>query len=320
MTIADELETVLRAAGLTGFVHAAEIGQGRTTGGVDLRGGERVVIASVFKIAVSVAFHAAVADGDLDATERRVVGAGYRRGGVGIGGCRHDVDAALEDLAELMMTLSDNAATDVVIDAVTLPRVRRVLQDLGLTETAIAGRTIDEMEQEERELRLMGAPVPSDDPVDPWRDVPDELLLRLSTLAPATARTYSTPRDVTRLVDAIWTDRAAPATACAAVRGTMRRQVRANRISSGFDATYGIAGKTGTLEGVRNEAAVITTPRGRQFAVAIFTRSDDAAAHNPRHDLAIGTVARLCVDHLSSVVPHPDAATGRTPHAPARTH
>lgn len=298
--ISNRLEEAFAAVGVEGFVYAHEIACADPSQSVDLRGSERVVLASVFKIVVSVAFARAVDAGRIDLGAPVTVSSDYRRGGAGIGGCKHDVQASLGDLAELMMTLSDNAATDVVIDSIGMPAVHQVIDDLGLTDTAIAGRTIDELDVEERELRAMEVPGLASDREDPWDGVPEELLLSLSTVNPVTTRTYSTPRDVVRLLDAIWTDRAASPAACAAVRQTMARQVWSHRLAAGFDGRYRIAGKTGTLEGIRNESGVITTPDGRSFAIAVFTRSDKAAAHNPPHDAVIGLAARLSVDHLCS--------------------
>lgn len=294
------LEQTFSEAGVVGYVHAREVGISAPWPEVDLRADERVVLASVFKVAVAVAFACAVEQGRLDPAMPAVVTREYRRGGSGFGGFEHDATAALGDLAELMMTLSDNAATDVIIDAVGMPAVQQVIDDLRLADTAIAGRTIDDLAREEQELRAMGVPGLSDAPKDPFAEVPAEMLLKLSTVDPGTALTYSTPQDMTELLDAIWTDRSGPPAACAAVRATMSRQVWSHRLSAGFDSTYQVSGKTGTLEGIRNEVGVVTTPEGRSFAVAVFTRSPDPAAHNPAHDTVIGAAARICVDHLSS--------------------
>jgi beta-lactamase class A len=43
---------------------------------------------------------------------------------------------------------------------------------------------------------------------------------------------------------------------------------------------------------------VVTYPDGRQFAVAVFTRSDSLTDRNPALDAAIGQAARLAVEGL----------------------
>ncbi|WEK12973.1 MAG: serine hydrolase [Candidatus Microbacterium phytovorans] len=81
-------------------------------------------------------------------------------------------------------------------------------------------------------------------------------------------------------------------------RGVLSRQVSAQRIPSGFPPEVAVAGKTGTLEGIRNEASVVTYPDGRSIAIAVFTRSLDIRARNPEADRALGEVARLAAEAI----------------------
>jgi beta-lactamase class A len=61
-----------------------------------------------------------------------------------------------------------------------------------------------------------------------------------------------------------------------------------------------VAGKTGTLPAIRNEAGVVSYPDGRRYAAAIFTRADSLVPRQPRIDAAIGAAARIAVDYLRS--------------------
>jgi beta-lactamase class A len=103
---------------------------------------------------------------------------------------------------------------------------------------------------------------------------------------------------MTTLLSAIWTDEAGPPEACAFVRDAMARRENTQRLASGFGAEIQVAGKTGTIPFVRNEAGVITQPDGRRYAVAVFTRSDSLAARNASVDAAIGQAGRLAVEAL----------------------
>lgn len=295
--VASEVDAALAPAGLTGYVYAKEIG--RVDGPeVCLRADEDVVLASVFKIVVAIAYARAVDLGTLDPSQPTTVTSLYRTGGVGTGGAMHDVTISWRDLAELMMTLSDNAATDILVDRVGDDSIQRVISDLGLARTRISGRCLDEASIEDRELRAMQVEGLSPDRENAWDGVPEDFIRTLSTLDPAHSAMVSTPRDIGRLLEAIWTDEAGSAEACATVRGLMARQVSAHRIGSGFDHPVQLAGKTGTLEGIRNEASVVSMPDGRSFAVSMFTRSDQLAARNPKHDRAMGEAARRAVEHL----------------------
>ena len=102
------------------------------------------------------------------------------------------------------------------------------------------------------------------------------------------------------LLQAIWTDRAGPPQACAAVRAAMGQQLARQRIASGFGSSVAVAAKSGGLMGmVRNEAGVVTFPDGTAYAVAIFTRNDTAADCEPAAvDASIGRIARALIHRL----------------------
>ncbi|MEU5850252.1 serine hydrolase [Saccharopolyspora shandongensis] len=291
--IREEIEAVFADAGAKGFLHAREVG---VPGGLDVSAGgdHPVVLASVFKIPVAVAYAREVVAGRLDETERTKVTARYRIGGIGTAGCADDVEMSWRDLAHFMLTMSDNAATDVVYHRVGQEAVDRVLGDLGLARTRLIGCCED-----------LSASVVADLGGNPGSDL-EALLLgeatpeQLDKLAVRDPErtTSSTPREMTALLDAIWTDRAGEPDACERVRKTMAQQVWPHRLSSGFPSGVQIAAKTGTEPGIRNEAGVVTLGDGRQFAVAVFTRAHTLEDRLPAVDASIGKAARLAVDHL----------------------
>lgn len=290
--IADEIEAVFAEAGARGFVHAREIGvpDGPEVGvGAD----DPVVLASVFKIPVAVAFAREVAAGRIDETERTRVTARYRIDGIGTAGCADDVEMSWRDLAHFMLTMSDNAATDVVYHRVGQEAVDRVLADLGLARTRLIGCCEDLFASVIADLGAQ----PDDDLGAVFAAATEEQMWKLAVLDPERT-TSSTPREITALLDAIWTDRAGDPAACERVRTIMAQQIWPHRISSGFPAGVAIAAKTGTLPAVRNEAGVVTHVDGRRYAVAVFTRAESLADRQPAVDSALGEAARLAVDHL----------------------
>ncbi|MDL9980970.1 serine hydrolase [Microbacterium candidum] len=279
-------------AGADGFLHAREIGVDGDAE-VDCGADEPVVLASVFKILVLTAFVRAVAAGQLDPTERTTVTARYRTGGIGTAGFSDDVQASWRDLAQNMMTMSDNAATDVVYHRLGADAVDRVIADLGLQNTRLIGccedlfaSVVADLDGEDGDDldELLGAAGP-------------ERLLGIGALDPART-SASTPRDITTLLTALWTDTAAPAEACAQARAIMAQQIWPHRLTSGFPSGVQIAAKTGTLPTWRNEAGVVTYPDGRQYAVAVFTRAHTLAERQPRVDAAIGQAGYAAVERL----------------------
>ncbi|MGO9887291.1 MAG: serine hydrolase [Solirubrobacteraceae bacterium] len=115
-----------------------------------------------------------------------------------------------------------------------------------------------------------------------------------------TRGTRTTATETVMLLQGIWTDRAGPPQACAAVRTAMARQLTRSRIASGFGAAVTVAAKSGGLMGIaRNEAGVVTFPDGTAYAVAVFTRNGSIAAPDPaKVDACIGRIARAAIDQL----------------------
>lgn len=287
-----EIAAVFEAAGAQGFLHAREIG---TADGpeVAVSADDPVVLASVFKIPVAVAYAREVAAGRLDETERAKVTTRYRTGGIGTAGCADDVEMSWRDLALFMLTMSDNAATDVIFHRIGQEAVDRVFTDLELRRTKVIGSCEDLFASVAAELGID----PDADPEAALGAATPDQVWKLSVLDPERT-TSSTPREITRLLNAIWTDRAAVPQACEQVRSIMAQQIWPHRISSGFDSEARIAAKTGTLPAVRNEAGVVSFPDGGRYAVAVFTRAFSLADRQPAVDAAIGKAARLAVDHL----------------------
>ncbi|MCT1479235.1 serine hydrolase [Microbacterium sp. p3-SID336] len=292
-----EIADVFARAGAVGFLHAKEIG---VTGGpeVAVRADEPVVLASVFKILVLVAYVRAVEAGALDPRERAIVTARYRVGGVGTAGFADDVEASWRDLARNMMTMSDNAATDLLFHRLGADAVRHVADDLGLEATRIVGCCEDLFASVVADL----GGTPDSDLDELLAGATEESLWALQAIDPLRT-SASTPRDITTLLDAIWQDRAAPAAAAATAREIMAQQIWPHRLSSGFPSGVRVAAKTGTVPAWRNEAGVVTYPDGRQYAVAVFTRADSLAERLPAVDASIGRAAFAAVEHLRTLTP-----------------
>ncbi|MGH3239656.1 MAG: serine hydrolase, partial [Spirillospora sp.] len=188
--------------------------------------------------------------------------------------------------------VSDNAAADVVLERVGRDAVNATASALGLggTVVEVSGRELHETLLADAEAASVA---------DVWAKLDDPAVRsRLRALDPArTSR--STPRDMTRLLSAIWRDEAAPPENCAAMRRLFGLQVWPHRLSSGFPYDdVVVSGKTGTLPTLRNEVGVVEYPDGGRYAVAVFTRSSLPVAVLPQADAAIGTTARIAVESL----------------------
>ncbi|ROQ78303.1 Beta-lactamase regulatory protein BlaB [Streptomyces sp. ADI92-24] len=292
-TAEERIRAAFDEAGVEGFFLAREIDGDRTIG---VSADEPVVLASVFKIPVALAYAREAAAGRLERTERLAVDARYRDGGIGTSGCADPIEMSLRDLVHLMLTMSDNAATDVVLARVGLDTVNGLLRELGLERTHLVGGCLELISSL---LADLGASTEAEAHAK-LAALGPERIMELSVCVPELT-TRSTARETAELLARIWRDEAGSAVACAEVRAVMAQQIWPHRLGSGFDDSYRLAAKTGTLPGWRNEAGVIEHPGGGRWAVAVFTRSDTPDLRNPRADRVIGQVARLAVDELRSL-------------------
>ena len=286
-TAARRIDAAFRGLGLTGRLHAVDLATGRE---VAVAADAPVVLASVFKVALVTALYRRHDAGELDVTDQVHVGE-RSAGATGVSAMADPVRLSLRDLAYLAIAVSDNGAADVLFDAVGDDAVSALLAELGLDRTRIPHRCRDMADALVADAGADGVDaVPARLQADP------RLLGALRVRDPARTNA-ATAREMTALLAAVWEDRAAAPASCAAVRRLMRLQVWPHRLASGFpDEGWSVAGKTGTLPGIRNELGVVEPPDGSRVAVAVFTSADSPAPSLPQADRLIGTAARIAVD------------------------
>ncbi len=94
--------------------------------------------ASIIKVPVLLEFYRQAADGVLDPNEVHRLHDEHKVGGSGILQFLSDrVELTLEDWAKLMINLSDNTATNYMIDIVGMDNVNSLLEQLGFMDTRL---------------------------------------------------------------------------------------------------------------------------------------------------------------------------------------
>jgi beta-lactamase class A len=298
-----EGERRLEELGLSGSGYAAPVAGGT---GIGFNADELVAPASVVKIQVALAVECGIAAGAIDGAAARILSPESRTSGpVGVSLMRDEVRMSLRDLVVAMLTISDNAATDELIDVVGLAEINAVTRELGLEQTVITATLRDTLDEIAAELGFgsYDALVAR----DPAKGAPssEEVVAGLHTSAALDPRrgTRTTAAETVRLLQAIWTDRAGPPDACASIRRAMCQQLTRHRIASAFAPPVTVAAKSGGLLGVaRNEAGVVGFPDEAAYAVAVFTRRRPGTTVNPALiDTAIGEIARDLIDQLRAL-------------------
>ena len=297
MSAEDRIRAVFADAGCTGWLHARRCDDSAAE--LCVGGEERVVVASVYKVALLIAFCRHVDAGRIDPTARLTVHpADCTPGPTGIAVMHDEVTMSLRDLATSMMTVSDNAAADVILGETGLGAVEELLDELGLTRTRIVGGTADLHRSLVRDTDTHTtaeafATLAHND--EAWS---------VSAYDP-TYTSATTPREMTGLLRALWAGRVLSVEQTEFVRSVMRRQVWPHRIAAGFPhRSVSVAGKTGTIGVIRNEVAVVEFPDEHPVAVAVFTRAARADPELPVVDAAIAETARIAVTELRRPLSH----------------
>jgi len=288
MQTANELQDRLD---LTAYVHAVDLATGAEVG---LRADDSVVAASVFKVPVLVEVCRQVAAGEHAATDRidLPTEAFAVLGPTGLSVTSDAVSLSLRDLYLSMMSVSDNRATDVVMDLVGRDRINATMVELGLPGTVLEGDCGHLFTQLHEDLGLG-----PEETLTESDAMLSQAVLGTRPLDPDRSN-RTTPSETTRLLSRVWTDDGIPAAACAEARRVLGLQVWPHRLRSGFSDGVTVSGKTGTLASVRNEVGVVEFSDGGRYAVAVFLRMARPAGVAPDVDRSIGTLGAAAVAEL----------------------
>lgn len=103
--------------------------------------------ASVIKIPILITVLKAVEEGSLNKSDKYEVTKEVQVPGCGaLGYMNPGVEVTLEDLSTLMIILSDNTATNMLVDIVGIDSVNEVISTMGLKNTRLERKMFDEEE------------------------------------------------------------------------------------------------------------------------------------------------------------------------------
>jgi beta-lactamase class A len=226
--------------------HALRLADGES---VELRADEPFPTASVIKVALCCAVLELLARGEADL--RQVVALPPPEERVAGGGILKQLELAelsLRDAIELTITVSDNVATNALLDVCPTEQANKYLRGLGLSQTRILG------------------------PVD------------FARIGPGLEGGIgiSTPREQTRLFSALAQEQILTPELCRYLIGVLGRQHFVDQLPrwlpwNPYAQYHGrrqplmVANKTGELDGIRADAGLLMHSDRGTVAVAIFT-------------------------------------------------
>lgn len=233
----------------------------------EFRGDDRVPTASTIKIAVLIEAYARVAEGKAKWTDELVLNKERKVGGAGILQEFSDgLRLTLRDAATLMMVLSDNTATNLVIDVLSADAVNARMETLGLKDTRLmrqvfGGGISAEGKKEENKRFGLG------------RTSPHEMVTILEKLERGEIVSPAASKEILDLMKREQ-----------GTNGIWRNQWRVSK-----------ATKSGALDALRSNIGIIYHPRGR---IALAITCDEM----PEPIWSVDNPAMLLMSRLSEIV------------------
>jgi beta-lactamase class A len=272
----------------------------------ELHGGAEVLVnadetfptASVMKVPILVALYRQAEAGRIDLDRRITFEARHLVPGSGVlQDLAFGLQPTVKDLATLMITVSDNAATDMVLDLLGLDTLAATLRDLGLARTTIPLTTRGIL------YSMVGMDLANPEHTYDLfleRSKAGQIDWNSRALADE-GNNVSTPREMGRLLEAIERRTALGEASCAAMLDIMKRQKYDTIIPLHLPAGTPVAHKTGSLRGVRNDVGIVYAPDG-PYVIALFAKrlADQVAGAD-----ALAAISRAIWEGYVGPIPAP---------------
>jgi beta-lactamase class A len=256
-----------------------------------------VPLASVIKVPLALVVLEAIARGEIDPAAPIVVDPARSVGSTGISAFRFPATVAVADLVLMMLSVSDNASADVLIELVGGEAINEAVRRWGCAgirfrhplqrmhdsaHRAAAGKVALALElaiQSDRTGRHVI------EPLDPGH------------------ANVGTAADLVTLLQRVWRDEISEPAATVELRRLMGMQMFTHRLASDLRSdAIRVSGKTGSYLHLRHEIGVVESVAndagGARVAIAALTRTGRPAAIAADVDLAIGDAARTAFEEL----------------------
>ena len=237
---------------------------------VDLTSGERIghlesasfPTASAIKLAIVYELFKQADEKRIDLEEKVTLDRRQAVGGTGVLVEMGTPTLSIRDYAVLMVTLSDNTATNVLIDRLGMDRIAARMQGLGLNATKLRRHMMD------------------------------------TAAARRGDENVSTPDELVRLLEAMHGPMTGPARTGHYLMGEaidLLKKPKENRLRKGLPEGVASADKSGELEGVRVDAGIVFA-KNRPYVLCVMTTFLKDEAEGER---AIEEISRVAYEYFS---------------------
>ena len=237
----------------------------------NLNGDRLFPTASVFKVPVLVGFYRQAERGALSPEQQVVLTERDKVPGSGIlKELSEGLSVSLRDLLSLMMIVSDNTATDLIVGRVGFENVNATLDELGLHRTRVVRYCreilfdlvgVNDLPLEEMTMGIFGELSEAREYGGSWSLGVEE-------------NDVTTPNEMSGLLELIVKGEAAGRESCDEILSVMVKcQTGQYRVPKYLPTKEVVLQrKTGSLPGIRNDVAVVTVKSsGDQYVISCFT-------------------------------------------------
>lgn len=256
--LADQIAALTGGFNGTVSIYAKNLDTGRDFA---INADAKVRTASTIKLPILCTLESLVAAGTVSWSLPVTVRAEDQVSGSGVmGELTPGATLSLRDVATLMIIVSDNTATNLVLDRITADAVNDYMDTLGLTAT--------------RSMRKVRGDGTALKPAEGWSRagrLPENQRFGIGS---------STPREMVRLLELLEQGKIVGADASKDVIGILKRQQFKTGIGRRVGGDTEVASKSGSLDALRSDVGIAYTKGGR-IAMAITIDDMPAIDYSP---------------------------------------
>jgi beta-lactamase class A len=256
-------------------------------------------MASTYKVPILVEIFYQRAEGKLSLADRiEVEPADVHPGGTiallldGPG-----LQLSIHNLIQLMMRVSDNSATDILLDKIGLANVTARMRSLGLSSIRVDRTTLEMiLDQEGVDYANYGT-LPIAELRERMAAVDAQTAARANEQFNKTEKDVATPRDMTALLEKIFRGQIVDRASSDEIIEFMNHSlIGQTRIPGLLPAGARVVHKTGSISGSTNDTGIIYLPNGEHVLITVLTK--DAKAPVSERERLIAEISRYAFDYF----------------------
>lgn len=233
-----------------------------------INGDKRFLTASVFKVFVLIELYNQAIKSKINLSDRYTLKNSDKSLGSGVLQLLDEgLQPTIRDLAKLMMILSDNTATDIIMDMVGKENINNTIRNiLGLKNTRVMLTT--------REILL---DIAGTNDIESAKRNFEEMKINTNGKWATDFKDndITTPKEMVKTLELLYKKKILTPESCEEIIDIMKNcQTGSARIKRFLPPNVKVAHKTGTMPGVVNDAGILFTPKGDYILVMFINGLD----------------------------------------------